>query len=258
LGDRAREADLIARAVAGDGDAFAELAEPYEQKVYNLAYRMSRDREDAFDLAQEVFLKVYRALPRFRGNSSFSTWLYRITSNTCLDLARKHKRVPNTISLDDPVETTTGELRRQVADSSSEPERTAVRAEAASEIMTAISALPAEQRLSIVYRELEGLSYEEIAEALGCSLGTVKSRISRARAALKERLAARELLPTAGVYSVDPAPEVARASRGRAAAREAGGRASGSGSDGPRRARLGAAGPGAATTGAGPAKGADE
>jgi len=179
LDDRAKEAGLIARAAAGDGEAFAELIRPYEQKVFNHAFRMCRDREEACDLAQEVFLKAYRALPRFRGGSSFSTWLYRITSNACLDQSRRRMRPPHTASLDDPIETASGELRRQVADSTSEPEKMALRSETTTEIMAAISALPPDQRLSIIYRELEGLSYEEIAEAMSCSLGTVKSRISR-------------------------------------------------------------------------------
>jgi RNA polymerase sigma-70 factor (ECF subfamily) len=202
LDDKAREADLIARAVAGDGDAFAELVEPYESRVYNLAVRMCGDRETAFDLAQDVFLKAYRFLPRFKGEASFSTWLYRVASNTCLDQLRRRKRSLETLSLDDAVETESGSLRRTVADSSVEPEKLVLREEVRAEIRDAVVGLPLEQRLAVLLRDFEGLSYGEIAEVLGCSLGTVKSRINRGRAALRKRLAARELLPAAGVYSV--------------------------------------------------------
>ncbi len=195
------EAQLIARTLAGDDDAFAELVEPFESKVYNLALRMCGNREDAFDLAQESFLKAYRSLAKFKGEASFSTWLYRIVSNTCLDQLRRARRAGARVSLDDPIETEGGALHREVADTTFEPEQLALRSEAGAQIKAAVAELPPDHRMAILLREFQELSYEEIAQTMGCSMGTVKSRISRARTALRDRLAARELLPQAGVYS---------------------------------------------------------
>lgn len=203
LEQRTTEAELIARARAGDGDAFAELVRPFEGKVYNLALRMCGNREDAFDLAQESFLKVYRSLGRFRGTATFSTWLYRIVCNTCLDQLRRQRRAGIAASLDEPVEAEDGIVHREVADRTFEPEEAVLRTEVRREVIAAVRLLPAHHRLAIILRELEGLTYEEIAARTGTSLGTVKSRISRARSAVKDHLAARELLPAAGVYSLD-------------------------------------------------------
>ncbi len=204
MNERAREADLVARAAAGDGEAFAELVQPFEPKVYNLAYRMCGNHDDAYDLAQEAFLKVYRAIGRFKGESSFSTWLYRVVANTCLDQIRRQKRSGVVASLDDPVDTDSGALQREVADSTFEPEEVTLRTEVAAEIQAAVDRLPPDHRLAILLRDYDDLPYEDIARIMNCSLGTVKSRISRARAALRERLGQRELLNTAGVYSIDP------------------------------------------------------
>jgi len=217
--DRVKEADLVARVIGGDGDAFAELVEPYEGKVYGLAYRMCGNREDAYDLAQEAFLKVYRALGRFKGDSSFSTWLYRVVANTCLDQLRRAKRSGPATSLDGPIETEKGGVKRELADATFEPESLTLRSEVATEIRTAVALLPPAHRLAILLRDYQDLPYEEIAQAMGCGLGTVKSRISRARALLRDRLVRRELLSQAGVYSVGPAraepsASVARPARG--------------------------------------------
>ncbi len=202
MNDRLRESKLIARAVAGDGDAFAELIQPFEARVYNLAYRMSGSREVARDLAQEAFLKVFRALGRFKGQASFSTWLYRVVANTCLDQLRRERRSGAVASLDEPIETDTGDLRREPADTTFEPERLVLRSELEAEVRSAVTALPPDHRLAILLRDFEDLTYDEIAQVMDCSLGTVKSRISRARCALRNRLVQRELSPQAGVYSV--------------------------------------------------------
>jgi len=199
------ESELIARAVVGDGGAFAQLIGPFEAKVYSLAYRISGNRDDAADLAQEAFLKVFRALGRFKGDSSFSTWLYRVVSNACLDQLRRRRRSVPVVSMDDPIDTDTGGLRRDVGDVTYEPEELALRAEVQAEIRAAVAGLPLDHRMAIVLRDFEGFSYEEIARVLGCNLGTVKSRISRARSTLRDRLRSRELLAHAGVYSVDSA-----------------------------------------------------
>lgn len=211
MADRVREADLIARAVGGDGDAFGELVEPYEQKVYGLAYRMCGNRDDAYDLAQEAFLKTYRALDRFKGDSSFSTWLYRVVANTCLDQLRHARRSGPPVSLDDPISTENGGISRDVADTTFEPETMTLRSEVAREIRAAVALLPPDHRLAILLRDFEDLTYDEIAQAMGCGLGTVKSRISRAREALREHLARRELLPGVSVYSLSPAGPRSRA-----------------------------------------------
>lgn len=211
---RVAEADLIARAVSGDGDAFADLVRPYESKIYSLAYRMCGDREEAFDLSQEAFLKAYRALGRFNGNASFSTWLYRVASNTCLDRLRRRQRSVPVVSLDETLETESGSLRRDVADTTFEPENIALRAEAAAQIRVAVAGLPGDQRLAIILRDFQGLSYEDIAATTGATLGTVKSRISRARAALRDHLAAKELLPQVSVYTDSPSPQAVPPRRG--------------------------------------------
>ncbi len=231
MDDRVQETELIARAVAGDGEAFGELVRPFEAKVYGLAYRMCGNRDDAYDLSQEAFLKVYRALGRFRGQSSFSTWLYRVVSNTCLDQMRRKKRSAAVASLDDPLDTESGVLQREVADSTFEPEQLALRSEVAAEVQSAVSHLAPDHRLAILLRDYQDMPYEEIASVMGCNLGTVKSRISRARAALRQRIDARELSTKAGVYSVGSArpsaqPPAARPAVGRSGSSSA---ASGSG-----------------------------
>lgn len=229
MNDRTKEADLIARAITGDDDAFGELVQPYEAKVYNLAFRMCGNREDACDLAQEAFLKAFRALGHFKGESSFSTWLYRVVSNTCLDQFRRQKRAGATTSLDGPIETEAGSLQREFADPAYEPEEMAVRSETAAEIQAAIRSLPPDHRLAILLRDVEGLSYGEVALAMSCNLGTVKSRISRARAALRNRLVAQELSPQAGVYSVGPSRPAASPRAARPSAKGPGGRGAKSG-----------------------------
>ncbi|HHY36304.1 MAG TPA: sigma-70 family RNA polymerase sigma factor [Firmicutes bacterium] len=183
------DAELVRRCRQGQQAAFAELVERYEKKVYNLAYRMLGDGEEARDLAQEAFLKAYYALPDFRGESTFSTWLYRITTNLCLDVLRRRK---NNIafSLDEPLQTEKGALARQLPAEGEGPEGIVERQELRQLIQRLIDTLPPEQRLVLVMREFQDLTYEEIAAALQCSLGTVKSRLSRARRALKEKLLA--------------------------------------------------------------------
>ena len=186
MNDRARESELIARAVSGDGDAFAELVQPFEAKVYNLACRMCGSREDAYDLAQEAFLKVYRALGRFKGDSSFSTWLYRVVANTCLDQIRRTRRSRAVLSLDAPVDTEGGSLRREPADASFDPEDAALRAEVQREVRAVVLQLAPDHRLAIVLRDFEDFSYEEIADTLGKSEGAIRVIQHRALRQLKK------------------------------------------------------------------------
>lgn len=191
------EGDLVARAQSGDLVAFEELVTLYEKKVYNLAYRMIGNRDDAADLAQEVFIKVFRSLGRFRSDSSFSTWLYRVARNTCLDQLRRRR--PATVSLDEPLDTGEGVLPRQLEGGRGNPEKALERRELMDNLQALFATLPDEYRLALILRDLHGLSYEEISAVLECSLGTVKSRIHRARQEMKEKLLAMELFSAVGV-----------------------------------------------------------
>lgn len=190
--------ELVVRARRGDADAFTALVERYERKVYALAYRMSGNAEDATDLAQEAFIRIWRKLGEFRGDAAFSTWVYRITANVCLD-QRRHERRRPALSLDAEAETERGPLGRQVADPAAGPDAALEAAELQATIQAEIARLPAEYRAALVLRDLEGHAYQEIADILAVSLGTVKSRISRGRQLLKGRFTALELFRQAGV-----------------------------------------------------------
>ncbi|CCO09298.1 RNA polymerase sigma factor [Desulforamulus hydrothermalis] len=177
---------LVERSKKGDREAFEHLVQLYENKVYTIAYRLMGNHADAADLAQEAFIKIYQALPNFRGDSSFSTWIYHITVNVCRDELRKRQRRP-TVSLDEPAadgNNNTYEIR-SVAPG---PEEMLDRSETQAMIQQCLNALSDDYRTILVMREIQELSYEEIADILGCSLGTVKSRLSRARQALKEKI----------------------------------------------------------------------
>ena len=181
------EKDLIRKAKQGDMLAFEELILKHEKIVYNLALRMMNHSEDAQDIAQEVFLKAYRSLANFDERSAFSTWLYRITHNTCIDEMRKRKG-KQTYSLEEELESEDGSMQRQVADAGDTPEESVLRGAQKSEILQALDTLSEEHKAAVVLRDVKGLSYEEIAEILELSLGTVKSRISRARNQLKTEI----------------------------------------------------------------------
>ena len=182
-----QEKDLIRKAKQGDMLAFEELILKHEKIVYNLALRMMNHSEDAMDISQEVFLKAYRSLANFDERSAFSTWLYRITHNTCIDEIRKRKG-KQTYSLEEDLESEDGSMQRQVADDGDTPEESLMRKEQKSEILRALDTLSEEHKAAIILRDVKGLSYEEIAEILELSLGTVKSRINRARNQLKTEI----------------------------------------------------------------------
>lgn len=174
--------ELVRAAAGGDEDAFAELVRLHEKKVYHLALKMCGNAEDASDVAQEAFLSAWKGLPNFRGEAGFATWLYRLTSNAAIDLLRRSRKQRGEVSLDDEdtgINPVDGDLSLQE------------RAEA-SELREAVTAglaeLSEDHRQALVLREIQELSYEEIAAALGVDLGTVKSRISRARGALRKIL----------------------------------------------------------------------
>ena len=176
---------IVAQVLEGDTGAFSALVQRHHERVYRTAYSLVGDLDEADDLAQEAFIKAFRALRRFRGQSLFSTWLHRIAVNCCLDyLQSKHRR--NFVSLDDYRENWHAPRiwmgRAKNADVRVE------RRELQEILERALGELPEAYRVTFVLREIEGLTYEEIAESLGCSIGTVKSRLFRGRAKLREIL----------------------------------------------------------------------
>lgn len=186
-GADARETMLIKRSQKGDSAAFEELALIYQQRIYNTALRMLNHAEDAADVTQEALLKMYRALPKFRWEASFSTWVYRITVNACHDILRRGYKQKEGLLLDFG-EGEEGEASREVADYSCIPEDIMVEQETGQYLQALISGLTPKYRLVVTLREISGLSYQEIADAVGISIGTVKSRLNRARQSMQEQV----------------------------------------------------------------------
>jgi len=180
------EGALIARCAAGDETACAELVALHQRMVYGLAFTLLGNHDDALDLSQEVFLRVFRTLGRFRGQSALRTWIYRIVVNQARNRQRwwRRRRRAEQISLDEYVEKF-GDLesRHEVL-----PDRLLASKETAAQIWQALDRLPFDQRTALILREVEGLRYEEIAYSLDVALGTVKSRLTRARQALRGEL----------------------------------------------------------------------
>ena len=191
-----REVDqaLVERAQAGDQQAFERLVEKYQRKLSRLLSRFIRDHAEVEDVAQEAFIKAYRALPSFRGESAFYTWLYRIGINTAkIYLVAKGRRAPTSTDFDaDEAEGV--DDADQLRDINT-PERLLQSKQIGQTVNAAMEALPEELRNAIVLREIEGMSYEDIAVEMNCPIGTVRSRIFRAREAVAEKL--RPLLETA-------------------------------------------------------------
>ena len=176
---REQEAAIVRKVLDGDANAFETLVLEYEKNVYNIALRMTGNSEDAADMTQEAFIKAYNSLQSFRGDSKFSVWLYRIVSNVCLDFLRSKNRRP-TVSLS--VEDDDGEdTQLDVADDSQSPELLLDRKLTRESVRRGLDSLPPDYRQILLLREIQGLSYDEISQALGLEVGTVKSRIFRAR-----------------------------------------------------------------------------
>ena len=176
---REQEAQIVRRVLEGDVNAFEDLVTEHEKGVYAIAQRMTGNAEDAADMTQETFIKAYNSLSSFRGDSKFSVWLYRIATNVCLDFLRSRSRKP-TVSLsvaDDDGE----ETQMDIADESQSPEQLLERGLTRDAVRRGLKSLSPEYRQILLLREIQGLSYEEIAEALVLEVGTVKSRIFRAR-----------------------------------------------------------------------------
>ncbi len=182
-----REAALIERCAAGEQSACAELVAGHERMVFQLALHLLRDRDEALDLSQEVFLSVFRTIHNFRGQSALKTWIFRIVINQARNRQRwwRRRHKADQVSLDQHVETH-GDLR-QPGDATS-PDRAYARKQLAERLWIALDRLPFDQRTVMVLREIDGLSYEEIAFSLGVAVGTVKSRLTRARQALRVEL----------------------------------------------------------------------
>lgn len=188
----AKEEDLqlIARAERGDETAFRALLNKYERPVFHICLRMVRNREEAEDLAQEAFMKTFSMLERYNPAFAFSNWLFKITSNLCIDWMRKRRIA--TLPMDEPVKSTQGEYERQYKSPTDDPERVLMKGQKMDMLSEAIDDLPPHYRIMILLRHHEDLSYEEIAETLEVPLGTVKARIHRAREMLKNRLATKD------------------------------------------------------------------
>ena len=187
------ESALIAAAQRGELPAFNQLVLSYQSLAYNVAYRIVGDGDAACDATQDAFLKAYRALDDYRGGS-FKAWLLRIVTNTCYDVLRARRRRP-TSSLDDL--SVAPEHAWQLVNGQAGPEDKVLQQELGRVIQAAITTLPPDQRAAVVLSDIQGLSYQELAEIMGVSLGTVKSRLSRARAKLRgQLLQQQELLPS--------------------------------------------------------------
>ena len=187
------EAELIQQSCAGSIDAFEQLILLYEKRVYTIAYKYMGNHEDASDMAQEALIKAYQSIGSFRGEAAFDTWLGKITANRCLDELRKRKKLQTT-SLEDTLELEEGSVKKELESPAVTPEEHAVQQETAAYMQMLIGELKEEYRVAIVLREMDGYSYEAIADSLSCSVGTVKSRISRARQYLRERILADRML----------------------------------------------------------------
>lgn len=180
------ERQVIQRVLDGDQEAFAGLVTAYEKQVYNLCLRMCGNQEDARDLSQEAFVKAWRGLQFYQFEAAFSTWLYRLTSNVCIDFLRRKKRAPQTVP---PLQNENGEdVEPEVADSLPSPEEQLLHRERQSQIAWAMGQLEPEFRQVLTLRVIQELSYEQIAEITELKVGTVKSRIARARWKLKKIL----------------------------------------------------------------------
>ncbi|HNY91814.1 MAG: ECF RNA polymerase sigma factor SigW [bacterium ADurb.Bin431] len=179
-------AQLVRDAIEGDQKAYAEIVHRYRNQIYNLILRMVRRREEAEDLTQETFIKAFNALSSFNAEYAFSTWLYKIAVNNCIDHFRK-KRL-KTYPLDNPIPARDGELQREFPDHEAGPDAGLMEKERHLTIQEAIDSLPGKYREAILLRHAQDRSYEEIARLLGIPIGTVKVRIFRAREMLKKKL----------------------------------------------------------------------
>ena len=175
------ETELISRCQQGDQEALKEIFDQYHKKVYGIAYGVVRQREEALDIVQEVFIKLHRSIRNFKGKSKFYTYLYRMAMNTAIDHSRKMRRSPF-LSLDEMEGFQPSEAIEK------RPDSILLHKELEGRVKVALEKLPTDQRMALIFREVEGLSYQEMAEAMGCSIGTVMSRLHYARKRIQELL----------------------------------------------------------------------
>lgn len=180
---------LITRSLDNDLDAFEQLVNLYQNRVYLLSYQLAGNHADAQDLAQEVFIRAFGALKGFRNEADFGTWLHRINVNLWLNMKRKQNS-KTVVSLDEPLQTAEGEVYRELAATEGDPEQSLENNEFSRLVRLALRKLSREYQAVIVLREIEGYSYEEVAVILNCSIGTVKSRLNRARQMLRRKVSA--------------------------------------------------------------------
>ncbi len=175
---------LIKRSIKGDVDAFEELIKDYKKMAYNIALRVLRNKEDAEDVSQEALVKVFKNIDSFNMQSTFKVWLYRIVMNTCLDFKRKKKIV--TYSIDKPLESDESEILQDIPDNSNNPDIIIQNKLESQMLYDCIEMLDDDFRMVIVLRDLQNLSYKDIASILSCNEGTIKSRLNRARKKLRD------------------------------------------------------------------------
>lgn len=175
------ETDLISRCQQGDQDALKEIFDQYHKKVYRIAYGVVRQREDALDIVQEVFIKLFRSIRNFKGKSKFYTYLYRMALNTAIDHSRKRGKLIASSLDEDRGFQPSDEIGKR-------PDRILLDKELEERVKLALEKLPIDQRMVLVLREVEGLSYQEMAETMGCSIGTVMSRLHYGRQKMQELL----------------------------------------------------------------------
>lgn len=182
--------DILVRHIAeGDDNAFEYFVEAYNKKIFNISYRLLNNYEDACDITQEIFLKIYRKIHTFKENCSLYTWVYRLSVNTCIDALRRRKNI-NTLPIDAPIQTDEGEMTIDIADDSESTEDILLKKETRSILQKSITQLPDIYRVLLILREYDGLSYSEISRIVKIPIGTVKSRINRARSMLRDLLIA--------------------------------------------------------------------
>lgn len=178
---------LIERAQKGDRDALDQLIRKYEKRAYQYAYRLTSNTDEACDVVGDAFVRIYSAMRNFKGNSAFTTWMYRILTNCFLDLRKRERNRPS-VSLEAAMQTEDGLVERQFESDEPTADLIAERNQREATIERAVSLLPEYQRAMVTLYHAENLSYEEIAEALDLPIGTVKSRLNRARLSLREQL----------------------------------------------------------------------
>lgn len=186
LDSRSEDSRNIRKALKGDQVAYRAILKKYHDQVYNLLYRMVHDKDEVEDLTQEAFIKAFNSLKNFNEEFAFSTWLYKIATNNCIDYIRKKKLA--TFSIDKPIESKDGEYSFEIPDSTYEPDKTLIAGQRTKILEEAVNALPEKYRQVILMRHTEDMDYQEIADALKLPLGTVKAHIFRAREILHKRL----------------------------------------------------------------------